>query len=379
MATKRDYYEVLGINKNASKDEIKSAYRKLAKKYHPDINKAPDAAEKFKEVQEAYDILYDDQKRATYDQFGHAAFDHSQGMGGGNPFQGQGFAGQGFSDVDFGDIFSSIFGGGRSRSRANYGPMQGEDTVVNIRLSFMDAINGKKISFPLDYEEVCSSCHGSGAKTQNDVMTCPDCRGSGYIRTQTRSLFGMMQQEIPCPRCQGKGKIIKTPCDVCGGKGYTRIKKSVEVNIPAGIDDKQQIRLSGKGERGINGGPNGDLYIRVNIIPHKYFVREGKDIHIEVPISSVDAMLGVTIDVPTVYDTVSLNVPAGIESNQILRMKGKGVKPIKGSTPGDEYVHIKIVTPSKLSREQKELLTQVKDKLNSKDDAYASFMRNFVR
>lgn len=380
MAQKRDYYEVLGVSKSASKDEIKSAYRKLAKKYHPDLNKAPDAAEKFKEVQEAYDILYDDQKRQAYDQFGHAAFEHGEGMGS-NPFQGAGFQGQGFSDVnfgDFGDLFSSIFGGGR-RSRQNYGPRKGDDELIDIRLSFMDAIRGKMISFPLDYEEVCEACHGSGARSASDEITCPDCQGRGYVRTQTRSLFGMMSQDVTCPHCGGKGKIIKNPCDKCGGKGYTRIKKNVDVNIPAGIASGQQVRLQGKGSRGENGGPNGDLYIRVNVMSHKYFQRDGNDIHIEVPISSIDAMLGTDIEVPTVYDNVTLNIPAGIAPNQILRMKGKGVKAMRGNGAGDEYVHVKIVTPSKLSKEQKELLTRVRASLNAKDDPQNDFKRNFSR
>lgn len=353
---KRDFYEVLGVSKTASKDEIKSAYRKLAKKYHPDINHEPDAADKFKEVQEAYDVLYDDNKRQTYDQFGMAAFEQGSSTGGaGNPFQGSGFSSQGFGGVDLNDIFSSFFGGGRSRGKAN-GPRRGDDTLQRVRISFMDAINGTKVKIPVSYDEPCIKCGGTGAKTPNDLQTCPQCGGKGYIRTQQRTLFGMMENQSVCPTCGGKGKIVKEKCDACDGKGYNHIKREIEVNIPAGINAGQQIRKVGLGERGVNGGENGDLYIEIVISDHEYFKRDGNDIHLDVPMSFVDAALGKKIEVPTVYGDVEVEVPAGTQPNQILRLKGRGIKDMRKGTPGDEYIHMQIKTPTKLSREQKKLL-----------------------
>ena len=351
MATKKDFYQVLGLSKSASKDEIKSAYRKLAKQYHPDINKAADAEARFKEIQEAYDILYDDQKRQSYDQFGHAAFDQ---QGGGSPFQG-GFGG--FQDVDLGDIFGSFFGGGgRSRSRQPRGPQRGSDAQVRYRIEFMDAINGKKITIPIQYDEGCTTCAGSGARSSKDVETCSTCRGSGRRRVQQRTILGMMETEAVCDACQGKGKTIKVACSTCHGKGFNRVKTDIDVNIPAGINAGQQIRISGKGERGSEGGPNGDLYLELVINKHPHFTREGNDIHLDVPLSFVDAALGTTLDVPTVYGDVSVNIPAGTQPDKVLRIRQKGVKDLRGKEPGDHFVHIKIQTPSNLSNKQKELL-----------------------
>ena len=251
MANKRDYYDVLGVSKSASKDEIKSAYRKLAKQFHPDVNKAADAETKFKEVQEAYDVLYDDQKRATYDQFGHAAFDQQAG---GNPFQGGGFGGfSGFQDVDLGDIFGSFFGGGTRRGRARSGPQRGADAQVRYRIQFMDAILGKKATLPIEYDESCTTCAGSGARSSNDVETCSTCRGSGRQRVRQRTILGMMETEVVCETCKGRGKTIKTPCQTCKGKGYNHVKTTIDVTIPAGINAGQQIRIPNKGERGHEG------------------------------------------------------------------------------------------------------------------------------
>ena len=377
---KRDFYEVLGISKSASKDEIKSAYRKLAKKYHPDINHDADAPEKFKEVQEAYDILYDDKKRQMYDQFGMAAFENGGSTGGaGNPFQGGGFSSQGFGGVDLGDIFNSFFGGGSTRSSQNYGPQRGNDTLSRVRISFMDAINGKTITMPITYDENCSTCGGTGAKTSNDIKTCPDCGGRGYIRTQERTIFGVMENQTTCPKCGGTGKIITDKCPDCGGKGYKRVKKDMDVNIPAGINSGQQLRVAGKGERGVNGGPNGDLFLEIIVSPHQYFTRDGNDIHIEIPLDFIDAILGVKIDVPTVYGDCEVEIPAGTQPNQIIRLKGRGVKDLRKGTPGDEYVHIKLQTPTKISKEQRKLLEEYKKSETKGESFFEKFKKAFKK
>jgi molecular chaperone DnaJ len=375
MATKRDFYDVLGISKSASKDDIKAAYRKLAKEFHPDLNKAPDAEKKFKEVQEAYDILFDDQKRAAYDQFGHAAFDQ---QGGGNPFQGGGFGGfSGFQDVDLGDVFGSFFGGGQRRSRQPSGPQRGADTQMRLRIEFMDAINGKKLTIPVQYDERCLTCSGSGARSNSDLETCRQCGGSGRQRVRQRTILGMMETEAVCDNCQGKGKKIKATCATCQGKGYNRIKTDIEVNIPAGINAGQQIRINGKGERGDLGGPNGDLYLEISINKHPNFNREGNDIHLEIPISFVDAALGVTIDVPTVYGDVDLMIPAGTQPDKVLKIKGKGVKDLRGHAPGDQFIHLKIGTPTNLSKKQKELLESFRADNQNQESSFKKFKKFF--
>lgn len=377
---KRDFYEVLGVTKSASKDEIKSAYRKLAKKYHPDLNKEAGAAEKFKEVQEAYDILYDDEKRKMYDQFGMAAFEQGSSTGGqGNPFAGGGFSSQGFGGVDLGDIFSSFFGGGSSRRGRAHGPQRGNDVLQRIRVDFMDAINGRKVTVPVSYDEKCPKCNGTGARTPNDIKTCPKCGGRGYIRTQQRTLFGVMEGEAPCPDCGGTGKIISDKCPDCGGKGYKHIKRDMEVNIPAGINAGQQIRVQGKGERGINGGDYGDLYLEIVLKPHEFFKRDGNDIHLDVPLSFIDAALGITIEVPTVYGNVEVEIPAGTQPNQILRLKGRGIKDLRKGTPGDQYLHMIIKTPTKLNKKQKELFEQLQKAEDKEDNFFAKFKKAFKR
>ena len=379
MATKRDYYEVLGVSKTASKDEIKSAYRKLAKKYHPDLNKEPGAEEKFKEVQEAYDVLYDDNKRATYDQFGHAAFDQNAagGQGGFNGFS-QGFGG--FQDVDLGDIFGSFFGGGRSRSRRSAnGPMRGNDTFMRVRINFMDAINGTTISIPLDIDEQCDACNGTGAKSASDIQTCSKCGGTGTVRTRQQTPFGTFESQSVCPDCGGTGKIIKNKCDKCGGEGYIHKHTNVEIKIPAGINEGQQIRVAGKGERGVNGGSNGDLIIEVTIKEHSNFQRDGDNIHIEVPISMVDATLGVTITVPTVYGEVDVKVPAGTQPGQILKIRGKGVKNYRTGLYGDQFIHVKVVTPTSISKEQKALLEKFKELDGKNENIFDKFKKMFKK
>ena len=374
MAEKRDYYEVLGVAKGASKDEIKTAYRRLAKKYHPDLNHEPDAAEKFKEVQEAYDVLYDDQKRAQYDQFGHAAFQQGGATGGGNPF-----AGGGFGDIDLGDIFSSFFGGGGSRQRQATGPQKGENSLTRIRISFMDAVNGTKVNIPVSYDEPCEHCHGSGAESPSDISNCPHCGGTGVVRTQQRTIFVIMEGTAACPHCGGAGKIVRNACRTCGGKGYTRVRKDLTVNVPAGINTGQQIRVSGKGGRGINGGPNGDLYVEVVVADHSVFRRDGNDIHIDVPLSFVDCALGTTIEVPTVYGDVEVRVPEGTQPDQILRIKEKGIKDLRSGRPGNQYVHIKVKTPTNLTKAQRKLLEQFSGETEKNDSIFAKWKKAFKR
>lgn len=375
MAEKRDFYEVLGVNKNAAKDQIKSAYRKLAKVYHPD-NKETGNEQKFKEVQEAYDILYDDQKRSAYDQFGHAAFD--QNAGGGNPFQGGGFGGFG-DGVDLGDIFSSFFGGGSRRQANPQGPRRGNDAIMRVKIDFMDAIMGRDINLTINVDETCSKCNGSGAKTSSDIKTCPHCNGKGFVKVQRRSLFGVIENTESCPHCGGSGKIITNKCPDCGGKGYVNKKKDIKVHILAGINEGQQIRVSGMGERGINGGPNGDLYVEIMIKPHPYFKRDRNDIHINVPLDIVDAALGIKVDIPTVYGDVTLNIPAGTQPNQVLRMKGQGVKDLRSGKPGDQYVHLDVKVPTSLNKEQKKNLEGFKKASNENESFFKKFLKNFKK
>lgn len=381
MAEKRDYYEVLGVKKGATKDEIKSAYRKLAKTYHPD-NKETGNADKFKEIQEAYDVLYDDKKRQMYDQFGHAAFEQGAGGGaGGNPFAG-GFGGfGGFEDVDLGDIFSSFFGGGRrgGSSRASTGPQRGQDVAMRVNISFMDAINGKKQDITLNYDETCPDCKGTGARSPDAIKTCTYCSGRGRVRMQRQSLFGVMETEQACPHCNGTGKQITDKCPTCGGKGYTRKKKTITINIPAGINNGQQIRSAGMGEIGENGGPHGDLYVEIAVAPHPNFQRDGNDIHITIPLDFVDAILGTQVEIPTVYGDKLLNIPAGTQPGQMLRMKGHGVKDFRTGKPGDQYVHLEIKMPTNLSKEQKKCLEDYKKCASKEDSFFQRFKNSFKR
>ena len=376
MADKRDYYDVLGLSKGASEDEIKKAYRKLAKQYHPDVNKAPDAEAKFKEINEAYEVLSDSQKRATYDQFGHAGMD---GAG-----FGQGFGGFGGVNMDdLGDIFSSFMGGmggfsdfgfgSRSSSRRT-GPIKGDNRYMSIDIDFLDAVHGVDKIISITVDKKCEHCDGTGAQSKSDIETCPTCRGSGRVVRQSRTPFGVVQQQTVCPDCRGSGKHIKKACPHCGGEGYNTIKDKVEVTIPAGISSGQQVRVSGYGERGENGGPNGDLYIEVRVKSHKFFIREGNNIKVKVPIASVDATLGTKIDVPTVHGDVELTIPAGTQPNQQLRLKGYGVKDLRTGSMGDQYVEVEIEIPKKLSREEKELYEKLATR---KESVFEKFKKNF--
>lgn len=373
MANKRDYYEVLGVSKTAGAEEIKKAYRKLAKKYHPDVNKEAGAEEKFKEVQEAYDVLSDDNKKAAYDRYGHSAFDQNAGGFGGAGGFGSGF---GFEDVDLGDIFGSFFGGGQTRSRRQTGPQKGDDRFAQIEIDFMDAIKGKKTDIKISYDEPCSHCHGSGAESSQDITRCSRCGGTGTIRTQQRSPFGTFVNQTTCPECNGTGKKITKACSQCHGKGYIHKTITVELNIPAGINTHQQLRVSGKGERGINGGPNGDLYVEIYVRPHKYFTRKNNDIYMEVPISVVDAALGCEVDVPTVYGDVTMKIPAGTQSGSVLRLKGKGIKSIRGNVQGDQFVSVNVEVPKKLTKKERDLYEKLRNE-GSKETIFDTFKKAF--
>lgn len=376
MANKRDYYEVLGVNKNASEAEIHKAYRTLAKKYHPDMNKAADAADKFKEINEAHEVLSDSQKRAAYDQYGFAGIDPQQGFGGFDGFSNFSSA----SGFGFEDIFDSFFGGGARgyNSSRRSGPRKGADRLMTLRIDFMDAINGLTETLNLDVEEQCPECLGSGARSKDDIKVCNTCHGSGRVIRQQQTMFGMMQTETACPDCQGTGKKIEHSCHRCKGKGYVKKKVEVEVNIPAGIQTGQQLRIQGKGDRGIDGGPNGDLYIEIIVSEDKHFVRDGKNILITIPISAIDATLGCKVDVPTVYGDVELTIPAGTQPNQKFRLRGKGVKDTKGGSAGDQYVEVEIVIPSTLNKEEKEHYEKLKNlEKKSKKSVFSRFKDTF--
>ncbi|QWU05708.1 molecular chaperone DnaJ [Heyndrickxia coagulans] len=350
--SKRDYYEVLGVAKDASKDEIKKAYRKLSKKYHPDINKAPDAAEKFKEIQEAYEVLSDDQKRAQYDQFGHAG--PNQGFGGGNGFGG--FSSSDFDSFGFEDIFSTFFGGGR-RNDPN-APRQGADLQYTMTLEFEEAVFGKETDIRIPREETCDTCHGTGAKPGTHPKECPHCHGTGQLNTEQQTPFGRIVNRRVCHYCGGTGKIITDKCKTCGGTGRVKKRRKIHVKIPAGIDDGQQLRVAGQGEPGINGGPAGDLYIIFHVRPHELFERDGDDIYCEIPIAFTQAALGDEIEVPTLHGKVKLKIPAGTQSGTKFRLRGKGVPNVHGHGTGDQHVIARIVTPRGLTERQKQLLRE---------------------
>lgn len=349
---KRDYYEILGVSKDASKDEIKRAYRKLSKQYHPDINKEPGADEKFKEISEAYEVLSDETKRAQYDQFGHA--------GANQDFDGFGGFG-GFSDAGFGgfeDILNTFFGGGSTRRRNPNAPRQGADLQYTMTLTFEEAVFGKETDIEIPREEQCSTCHGSGAKSGTHPEECPYCHGSGQISTEQNTPFGRIVNRRVCHHCGGTGQVIKHKCPTCHGTGKVKKRKKIHIKIPAGIDNGQQLRVAGKGEPGINGGPNGDLYIIFQVKEHEFFERDGDDIYCEMPISFVQAALGDEIEVPTLYGKVKLKIPAGTQTNTKFRLRGKGVKSVRSTTPGDQHVIVRIVTPTKLTEKQKQLLRE---------------------
>ena len=365
MAEKRDYYEVLGISKGASEEEIKKAYKKLARKYHPDMNPGDkEAEEKFKEINEANEVLSDPEKKARYDQFGFAGVDPNYGAGAGSAY-GAG----GFDFGDLGDIFGSFFGGGfGGGARANpNAPTRGESLRTSVNISFEEAAFGCEKEVSIDRVEQCPDCHGSGCAKGTTAEVCPDCRGSGVIQQRRQTPLGYMSTSAPCQRCGGRGKIIHQPCPTCGGKSMVRRRKTIKVTIPAGIDNGQTISLRGQGNAGKNGGPAGDLLIVVSVRPHEIFHREGTSVLCEAPITFTQAVLGAELEIPTIDGKVKYTIPEGTQSGTTFRLKGKGIPGLNGRGRGDQYVTVNIETPRNLNREQKEALRKFSELLGEKN------------
>ena len=368
---KRDYYEVLGVSKTATDEEIKKAYRKLALKYHPDYNPGDKTAEeKFKEINEAHEVLSDPEKRKRYDQFGFAGVDpnYAASQGGG---AGGGFGG--FGGVDLGDIFGDIFGGGfggfgGGSARANpNAPRKGQDIRVRITLSFDEAVHGCKKNITITRQQTCTECNGTGAAPGTSPEVCPDCNGRGYTIQQQRTPFGVMQSQQPCTRCGGKGKLIKTPCKVCHGSGRVATKKTLEVNIPMGIDDDQSFALRGMGDAGANGGPAGDVIVMVTVRPDELFQRDGYDVWVTIPITFSQAVLGDNITVPTIDGKVEYTLPEGTQSGTTFRLRGKGIQYLNGRGRGDMYVKCDVEIPKKLNKTQREALKKFEGTLKEEN------------
>ena len=376
MASK-DYYGILGVDKNASADEIKSAYRRLAKKYHPDLNKAPDAAEKFKEINEAYEVLGDDKKRANYDQFGSAdgpQFSGGQGGGFSDFFGGGGFGGfgGGFSDI-FSDIFSAFGGEGR-RSRVNE---RGEDINLAMKLTFEEALFGVEKTITIGKVETCDACSGTGAKNGTAFSTCPDCKGLGRVRIQQNTMFGTTIREGACPKCGGTGKVIKEKCDKCAGKGYKRVQKQITVKIPAGIDDGQTVRMRGEGNSPLGRGKNGDLNIKITVAKHKLFKRDGVDLSYDLYLPFTTLLLGGKVEIPLPKGKFVLDIKERTPSGTIMRLKGKGVKILNRDAYGDLLVTLKSEAPKNLSVQQKDLLEKLSESFSDIDfPKYRDFKKN---
>ncbi len=360
--SKRDYYEVLGVDKSASEADIKKAFRNLAKKYHPDVNSDDkNAAEKFKEVNEAYSVLSDSEKKSRYDQYGHAGVDPNFSPGGGGFGGFSGFEGNFDMGDIFGDIFGGIFGGGSKRSRHSNAPMQGDDIGYRITIDFEEAAFG--CSKEVSYSRIvrCETCGGSGAEKGSSPETCSVCRGSGQVTSQQRTPFGVMQSTRDCDNCQGKGKIITKPCPTCKGNGFVKKQNKLTVSIPAGIDNGQRISLSGQGNAGENNGPNGDLIIIISVRPHKLFEREGYNLRYELPITFSQAALGAKISIPTLDGTGDLSIPAGTQNGAVFVVKGKGIQNLRGKGKGDLYVKVMVEIPKNLSKKQKSAISSLEE------------------
>ena len=359
MAEKRDYYEVLGVDKNASEDEIKRAYKKLARKYHPDMNPGDkEAEEKFKEINEANEVLSDPEKKARYDQFGFAGTDPNYGAG-----QGGGFGGFDFGDL--GDIFGSFFGGGfggGGRRNPN-APQRGESIRASLSVEFTEAAFGCEKSITIDRSEQCPTCKGKGCAPGTTPEVCTQCHGTGTVTQAQRTPFGMMQSQTVCPKCRGRGQIIHQPCPDCRGAGVVRKRRTIQVNIPAGIDNGQTISLRGQGHSGKNGGPAGDLLITVMVRPHEIFRRDGTAVFCEAPITFTQAVLGGTLEIPTIDGKVKYDIPEGTQTGTVFRLRGKGIPVLNGRGRGDQYVTVNIETPRNLNREQKEALKKFSESL----------------
>lgn len=358
---KKDYYEVLGVSKSSTAKEIKSAFKKLAKKYHPDISKEENAEEKFKEIQEAYAVLSDESKKSQYDRFGHAAFDQMAGGAGG------------FSDFDFSDIFSDIFGGGfgggfggfNNRSSDPNQPRKGRDMEISINLTFKEAIFGVEKEITIKREKSCKTCHGKGAESESDIKVCSTCNGEGKVRQQQRTMLGMAITEAVCPTCHGKGKEIKKPCNECSGAGRKTYKEDVSFSIPKGVDDGSYMKVPSKGEGGYNGGPDGDLFLNIYVSPDEFFKRDGLDIKIEIPISYSQAALGAKITIPTIHGDVDLKIPKGSQPGSLLKLKNKGIESdhahMFGKSVGDQIVKINVKIPTNLSDKERDLIEQLEE------------------
>ena len=365
---KRDYYEVLGISKTSSEAEIKSAFRKLAKEFHPDVSKDPKAEEKFKELQEAYAILSDQTKRGQYDQFGHDAFS-------GNAGGGSGGAGFDFNGFDFGDIFSDIFGssfgfggGGNHSNRAR----KGQDVAMRMHLSFEEAAFGTEETINLDVDEECSACHGLGGTGEK---RCDRCHGSGSITAEQRTILGTYVTKTTCPTCNGKGHTYESTCSKCRGKGRIKANKEIVVKVPAGVDEDSQLRLTAKGEAGLNGGPNGDVYIQFSIDKHPLFERDEDDIHLELPVTVVEAIIGTKKEIPTLYGPVILTIPSGTQSGARLLLRDKGIANVSNKRKGNMYVTVNVVIPDKLDRKQKDLINQLADTNLETNEIFSKYKR----
>ncbi len=370
MADKRDYYEVLGLQKGASEDEIKKAYRKMARENHPDLHpdKVDECEEKMKEINEAYSVLSDPEKRQRYDQFGH------DGMDGAGGFPGGGFDGFSGGYGDMGDIFDSLFGnifggGGSSRASAANAPRRGRDINYGINISFMEACQGKTQELNIAHQETCAACSGTGAEPGTSPEICPDCRGKGSVRVTQQTPLGAMSTTRPCPHCSGKGTVIKSPCQKCRGVGRVKVQKRVSITVPAGIDNGQTLRISGEGDCGVNGGPAGNLNVSVTVRPHPLFTREGFDVHCEIPITYAQAVMGDEITVPTIDGNVKFAIPEGTQNGAKHRLKGKGIKYLQQDRRGDQYVKLYIEVPKNLSKKQKDLLNAFETSLSEKNYA----------
>lgn len=352
---KRDYYEVLGVDKNATEADIKSAFRKLAKKYHPDVSKEENAAEKFKEAQEAYAVLSDPEKRKQYDQFGHSAFNNNGGAGGFSGFEG-------FDFGNMSDIFDDLFGGmgfsgsSHSRSRKTNSPKKGNDILYRMTIDFEEAVYGTKKDVKIDVDENCSKCDGAGGF---DSKTCQECHGSGTVTQEQRTIFGSFLSKTTCPYCHGSGTTFEKTCDECHGRGKVTNRKTITITVPAGIDTENRLRVSGKGGAGSNGGPNGDLYIEFTVRDHDFYHREDDDIYIDLPLTITEAVLGAKKDIPTLYGKVELTIPAGTQNGEKMRLRGKGVENVNTKRKGDMYVITKVIIPEKLTRDQKKLFEEL--------------------
>jgi molecular chaperone DnaJ len=350
--TKRDYYQVLGLTRDAGREEIRSAYRKLARQYHPDVSKEANAEARFKEINEAYQVLSDGEKRATYDRFGHAGLDQA-GMGGFEGFSGMG---------GFEDIFSDLFGMGM-RGGARQGPRRGADLRYDMEITFEEAVFGCGKQVQIARQETCSHCNGSGAEPGTEPMRCPDCKGTGQVRRAQQSIFGSFVNVAPCPRCQGVGEIVTTPCTVCHGTRRVEQVRTIEVNIPGGVDDGMRVRLAGEGEAGEFGGPPGNLYVMVHVKPHKYFRRREDDILLSINITVAQAALGDEIKVPTLESEHKLTIPAGTQAGTTFRLRGQGVARLRGSGRGDEIVIVNVEVPTKLTEKQRQLFRDLGETL----------------